>query len=301
MLETGVDADRGAASEAGRTHGRTGHRPRRRPVAAVLGTAVAAVVGLAAAVPLVVGSARPARPAAVRRVLVSTLAARSVQMTFSAVVDGGGVSARLEGSGAADLADASASLHVTGTLAHQPQTASVVVDGGRIYLDVPQIARLVPGKSWVSVDTRAAGGTSLQRVSSALGQAIDPGVLLPLLESAGATVHTLGASTLGGSPVTGYEVVMDAASLRASVARAGLPGAVVGALRALTVTLYAAGGLLRELEVKTSGGPVIDVTVGFHGYGTPVAVQAPPVTSVMTFQQFLESSPGVLSAPGALS
>lgn len=265
--------------------------------AAAAATAVAAVVvvGLLVAPP-----GRTRAPRVVHRMLLATLSASTAKMSFSAAVRSRAWSANLEGTGGAAFATGTAAFHVTGLLDGQPETASVVESKGVLYLEVAQIARLVPGKVWVSAALPGPRRTRLETSARALGQMVNPAVVLAVLAAAGGAVQTLGASRLDGRLVTGYRVVMSASEVARAARRTGLAGPFAGDVDSLTASLYASGGLLREVDVGASGPASVHATVRFLRYGEPVDVQAPPATSVVPFAQFLERSPAALTAPGTL-
>lgn len=264
---------------------------RRGPKAlpAVLWSMVGALAVAAIAVPLAARASSPAPDAgasartAVTDALTASMGESTVQLTFSASVSASGMTADLTGTGAANLATKAASMHVSGTVAGQRESVALEVVDGTVYLQIPQIAGLAPGKTWLSL--RPGGSTTFGSTIGGLGTFGDPGALLPLLRKSGAVVTTLGASTLNGTAVEGYRVTMDAAAVGAAASAAGLPSGLGQSVRQLVVTVYVAGHLLQALDVAETGKASITASVDFHGYGQPVTVQPPAPTTVAPFSQ----------------
>lgn len=262
-------------------------RPMKWP--AVLWSMVGALAAAAVAVPLLASapSAAPSAAASARAEVTDALTASmgesTVQLTFSASVSASGMTADLTGTGAADLTTKAASMHVTGTVGGQRESVAMDVVHGTVYLQVPQIAALVPGKSWLSL--RPGGSTAFGSTIGGLGTFGDPGALLPFLRKSGAVVTPLGQSTLNGTAVEGYRVTMSAAAVEAAASAAGLPSGLGQGVHQLVVTAYVAGHLLQGLDVAATGEVSVTASLDFHGYGQPVVVQPPAPTTVAPFSQ----------------
>lgn len=224
----------------------------------------------------------------VRDALTASLGESTVQTTFTASVDAGAMSAQLSGTGAADLTTRSATMHVSGTVADQHESVAVEVVGGTVYVDVPQVAAVDPGKTWLSL--RPGSSTGIGSSVGGLGTFADPGLVLPFLRRSGAVVTPLGASTLNGTSVQGYRVAMDAAAIGAAAAGSHLPGGIARQVHQLVVTAYVSGHLLRALDVAASGHVSVTASIDFHGYGEPVSVQPPAPTTVVPLSQFAGSA-----------
>lgn len=274
-------APAGSAADAARS---------RRPLTTALWALLAVLTAAAIAIPFVTGGAGPPRSVntvarlAVRHALTASLGETTVQITFTASLTGASVNANLSGTGALDLATKSAAMHLTGSVAGQRESASVEVLTGVVYVDVPEIAAMDPGKSWLSL--RPGAGTGLGSSVGGLGTFADPASILPFLRRSGATVTTLGASTRDGTTVRGYRVVLGAAALGSAGSAAGLPASIAGQVHQVAVTVYVAGNLLRSIEVIETGQTSLTASIDFHGYGQPVSVQAPAATAVVPFSQF---------------
>lgn len=263
-----------------------------------MGLVVALLVAAGAAIPFTPLNSTGAS-AAMSSALTSTMAEATVQMTFTMTVSAAGTSVHLSGSGRADLATRSAAFDLSGASAGQRLTLAMVATGGTVYLQLPASVKLAPGKSWVSYTPPHGSPASLPGgASGALAPVGTPSSFLPVLQQAGATVQTLGTSTLAGTEVNGYRITMSAAAIRGAFAKAHLPSSLGQALGPMatgaSVTVYVGGGLVREIDIanQASSSAPIDVkgTMQFSGYGEPVSVQPPPATSVETVSQLARTA-----------
>ena len=162
--------------------------------------------------------------------------------------------------------------------------------GGNLYLSMPGISQLVSGKSWVSTPL---GTDSITPGSS------NPGSMLQLLASQGNTVTPLGPSTIEGTAVHGYDVVISTADLSRELSRLNLPASLdqqmqtVFGSAGLRMTVYVgdATDLIREFDFTMNlsvGGSTVSAveTEDITSYGVPVAITAPPADQVLSLQQF---------------
>lgn len=280
--------------------GRRASRLIRALVAAVVVLVVAAVV-----IPFTVDTANPA--GAMDAALTSTLGENSVTVTFTLQLSSGTTAATISGHAQVDLSTGTSALTLDATANGQSVTVRLVVVGTTIYVNVPGATPLPTGKQWVSI-TSGKLGSQLPTASSGgplaslggLGVLSSPSKMLQTLQQSGATVETLGPSTVGGTPVTGYRVVITPTVL------AGLVGAPATAAQSiktsgvgdieLTIDVDGAG-LVRATTLKLSGtanGTAVAVTARatFTGYGQPVNVTPPPSTQVATLFQVLPSLSG---------
>lgn len=287
--------DRGGAGSAGShpgaADGAADGAPgrRRRASSAALWTMVAGLAAAAIALPLADpgGGDHPSGPnarLAVRDALTASMGESTVQVTFSASVGIAGTTAQLRGTGGADLTNKSAVMHVSGTVSGQNQAATVEVTGGTVYVQVPQVAALDPGKSWLSL--RPGSSTGFGSSVGSLGTFADPSTVLAFLERSGAVVTPLGASTRTGTSEQGYRVTMDEGAVASAASAAGLPAGAAGQVHQLVLTAYISGGLLRSLDVDETGTVPVSASIDLHGYGQPVSVLPPAPTTVAPFSQF---------------
>jgi hypothetical protein len=283
-----VVADLGGAGAAGIVP------ERHSPLAALWGL-VAILAAVAIALPLAAqGGSGTGGQSSARRVMTGALTAsmsqRTVQVSFTASVDADGMSAQVSGTGAADLTSKSAVLHMSGTVAGQREAVSIVAVGGTFYVEIPQVATVDPGKSWLSVQPGTS--TSLGPVGG-LGTVTNPGTILSFLRRAGAQVTSLGPSTLDGERVEGYRVTVDPAAIAAASSASGVPAGIARDVHQLVVTVYVSGRLLRALDVAETGQVSVSASINFHGYGEPVNVQPPAPASVVPFSQLAHQLPGL--------
>jgi hypothetical protein len=180
---------------------------------------------------------------------------------------------------------------VSGTVAGQHEAVSVEAVGGTVYLEVPQVATVDPGKSWLSLPPGSSTGVGSS--VGGLGTFADPGTVLSFLRRAGAVITPLGTSTLAGTSVQGYRVAMDPASIGSAASSAGLPPGIAQHVQGLVVTVYVSGHLLRALDVAETGQASVTASIDFHGYGEPVSVQPPAATTVVPFSQFAPMLPAL--------
>jgi hypothetical protein len=300
ILPTGAEPPPAGTASALEVHA----RPRRRRTVLTVGALVAGAVAAAVAVPLTTGGGQSSS-GAVADAVASTLTARTADVTFNATVQAAGTTVYLTGTGQADFAGNAMSLAAGATEWGHRTTLNEIVVNGTLYLGVPGLSTVEPGKTWVSLDVSAIQGSGASTLSpGAVGTANNPVAILRTLERAGGTVQQLGASTQGGTAVTGYRVVLDGAELAAQAAKEHLPewlrqAESTIALTGMTLTVYVATtGLLHSMDIKTSasesGTPVVaDETLAFSTFGTAVTVEAPSSTTVITMQQFLQATAGL--------
>ena len=311
----------GAAPAPARPAGAAKELWRRLPPQPMLVAAVVALAALGVILPFVAGASATApgtgssAPAAhraaaghhalagrsvVARALSATIAEGSADLTMSGDFTAGSTHVSFTATGQLDIAAHSVDLHEKSTSTGQSLTQQVIVTDGTLYADFPGIGIVVPGKSWVSEDL-----SSLQTGATAwtegLGMTSDPMNVLQLLVKGGGTLHALGPSTQDGTPVQGYEVVMDQSAISSAVASAGLPTWLRQAvstvdLSDIDVTAYIdAAGLLRSAAIAITAkvattAVVVQDHVELSTYGTTVAVQAPTPATVVTVAQFLSAA-----------
>ena len=159
-----------------------------------------------------------------------------------------GDSITASGSGTVDFSSNAAQLAVQ--YAGLPQLNGTqlreVIVGGSLYLSMPGISQLASGKSWVSTPL---GTNSITPGSS------NPGSMLQLLASQGNTVTPLGPSTIEGTAVHGYNVVISTADLSRELSRLNLPASLDQQMQAvfgsagirMTVYVGDANDLIRQV------------------------------------------------------
>ena len=192
-------------------------------------------------------------------------------------------------------------------------TVTVVADGTTVYLQVPGLASVTGGKSWLSLPERTGtASTGLSLTDTALG---NPSDLLRLRAAHASSVTEVGTPTLGGAATTEYKAVISVAEIEAQAAshhRRRLAAAARKVVSALGVTSVpvtvwvGTDGYLRQVQLTLdlshaqpgpvlgsllpSGPlPVVTETVAFSAYGAPVTVTAPPASDALRGASALRS------------
>lgn len=242
-------------------------------------------------------TALPDPDTAVLTAAMHTLGDRTAHITMSVEVTVAGSKAlRLHGSGVADFSSNETELSVSygGASPYSGSVLREIYAGNELYLSLPGIGRILPGKSWVAegIAPTAAPGVS------------NPAVLMHLLAEEGASVTPLGSSTLSGSKVDGYRVVVTPAVFR-EAARRSAAGASP-ALRAVvqlgekvlgshpvTLLVYvdSATGMTQQVsesvELTLAKRPAVARSViVFGALGAPVSVAPPSPGKVASLAQF---------------
>ncbi len=271
-------------------------------VAVTLAAVVALVVGLVEVIGS--GSALPTGSSGI--VLASaqtTLAAKTADLHMTIAVQGPGDQITATGNGAVDFADDTS--QATITYADPSQVGGLqmheVFAGGNVFLSMPEISQLVPGKSWVAAPVTASNSLS--------PGSTNPAAMFTMLTSEGFDVTPLGPSTIDGDAVQGYHVAITPAELMKGVDRADLPPSVGQEVKSvfgtagvqMSVYVGDATHLLRRITFSmhlsaASASVSVQATEDISNYGAPVSISAPPADQVASLQQFEQAA---LSDPGA--
>ncbi len=287
------EAGQGAAPEVladGPDAGRSKSRRRRLALAASLLVVVAAGAVFAVRT---VGSKAAVSPAkAVLTAASTTQHLHSAQMSMTETITGisGAGAITVTGSGGVDFSTRDVSL----TMSVQGEHLSVLSSDGNVFVGVPQISQLLPGKSWVSVpvgNTSSAAGSSLS--------SSDPTQMLQLLAARGNTVSSIGSSTIDGVPVEGYAVLINKTAAGAQLSSSGLPPSAVQAGERV---LEMAGPIVYKVYVDSDSqlrainfsmavpgvsGASLHAGITLSDFGFPVSLTAPPASEVASYAQFL--------------
>ena len=296
-------------SRVGR-RGRSGRRGR-----------LAAAVTLAAVVALVVGlveldggsgTALPATSGGI--VLTSartTLATKTADFHMTIGIQTAGDQITATGDGAVDFANNTSQATFTYAGASQLDGVQLqeVFAGGNVFLSMPEISQLVPGKSWISAPVAASNSIS--------PGSTNPTAIFKMLTSEGSNVTPLGPSTIGGEAVQGYHVAISSADLMEGVDRADLPPSAGQEVKSLfgnagvQMSVYVGDDthLLRRvtfsMHVSVASTSVsAQATEDISNYGAPVSISAPPSDQVVSLQQFDQaalSDPGAAGQPATVS
>jgi hypothetical protein len=224
---------------------------------------------------------------------------KTAHLNLNETVNVAGHSLTIGGTGSIDFSQNAAQITLNGSIEGQSINESVIYLGGVVYVQVPEIATVVPGKSWVSLETSSLGSGQAQGLTQTGG---NPAATLRLLALDGNTVSSLGTSTVDGQSVQGYAVTFNQAALQSELAKANLPSWMSSVVSQLTVNndstdvyINSAGDLVRESQsVALSVGKLAlsaTVAADLSDYGAPVSITAPPADQVIPFSQFLQSVP----------
>ncbi len=268
------------------------------PTRAIAVLSVLVVLTLVAGVLLYVLAGGRSASAAVSDAVASSTADGTAQVTVVGSVTVGSTSGSFSASGGVDFGNDASALTVGGSVAGHQLTEKVDFVGGTAYVDDPQLASLVPGKQWISVDMSGLAGAA---GSNGIDPGANPAAWLPMLGGQGDTVTSLGPSTVDGSPVQGYSVDVAPSDVEGFLSQANAPSWMRQMFSGVTVDDFTFkvyvddAGLLRRVTVDTketvasSTAVQLQESTTFSDYGSPVSVTAPTPGEVLTIQQVLHS------------
>jgi hypothetical protein len=286
---------------AGPVQGADQAGPPRSKRRVVVGVALVGVAALVAGILVSVLGSGPNADAVVINAVTSAIGDKTahVDVTSSSQVDGQRVT--FTGTGAIDFTQNALQMTLTGNAAGQALTIQAIYVGETVYESVPEIAQVVPGKSWLSIDlsslTQATGQSA---TASELGG--DPIASLKLLTVQGNTVTALGPSTVDGQAVQGYSVTFNPSAVQSELTNANLPAWLKQAVSQVQIgsdleKLYVdgTGDLVRFSQSVTEkvgsvGSLTEDESLDFSDFGAAVSITAPPADQVVPFSQFLQSA-----------
>lgn len=161
-----------------------------------------------------------------------------------------------------------------------------------VYMRMAMLDSFLNGKHWLKIDLSKVEKAMGVDISKLMGNAAaqDPSQMLSLLKASSGAVDNLGSATVGGVDTTHYRATVDLAK---SASIQGIDPATVKQLEALgapsTVPIdvwVGSDGLVRQLEMTMSVDRAgvsekVAMTMGFTGWGTAVAVTAPPASDVL--------------------
>jgi hypothetical protein len=282
------------------------HRPR-RPVVIKALSLLLAVVLVGGGAFLLFGRHTDA-DAAVADAVNSALGSRSADFTVSGSGSAAGQSFTLSGNGAIDFTQNDMQMSLTVSNGSQQVTEQAVYLNKVIYLNLGNaVSQIIPGKSWLSLDlSQLSQDGAAQSLGSGSSLGNDPAAALQALAQDGNKATDLGSSTIDGVTVEGYAVHLDAATLKAEIAKENLPSWMQDAVASVSnpnvdykVYVDASGRLVRmttDTSETVSGLSVNEgFSMDFSNYGASVNVSAPPAGDVESFQSFLQQAAGSLS------
>jgi hypothetical protein len=288
------------------------HRHTRQGRVAAVAVALAAVVALVIGMVELSGGSGTATPATSGGIVLAsaqtTLAAKTADLHITMAVQGAGAQITATGNGAVDFANDTSQATITyaGASPMSGIQMQEVFAGGNVFLSMPEISQLVPGKSWIVAPVTASNSIS--------PGSTNPAAMFKMLTSEGLQVTPLGPSTIGGDAVQGYHVAISPAVLMKGVDQADLPPSVAQEVKSLfgtagvQMSVYVGDEthLLRQITFSmhlsaASASVSVQATEDISNYGAPVSISAPPADQVLSLQQFEQAAladPGVAAQSG---
>ena len=259
-----------------------------------MGLSTVALVGALAGGGLASGAFARSRPHT--RPHLSTLATSAppatVSFSFSVTVRGlvrHGGALTFTGSGQASFVDDDVSLAVTlppsvaallpGGSGSSAVVVNAVLAGGTVYAEVPELSTLL-GEPWISVALPASVTGGIPGVFSAVDSALgNPNEIVSFARSHGASVVSLGSSTVDDTAVTGFGIGarVDGARLSARVWTNTSTGQLVQGVLTVGGQGRRGLGLSATVNLSDDGAPVTITTPA------PSQVRAVPLSLVEQF------------------
>jgi hypothetical protein len=217
-----------------------------------------------------------------------TLQQRTADVVASASASAGGADYTVQGTGAFDLAGKAGTLNMTmdsktGKLAEQE-----IILNGYVYLGMTVDGKsLLPtGKAWIAEQIPALQGAGMNPAGG------DPTAALASLENQGISVRALGTKVIGGDSCTGYAVTPPGgqATITVWINPQNLMREIgLNATFGLSVDEASASGASASAAPTGAANALsMDLTEDFTYSAVPVHVTAPPASSTISFDAFLQ-------------
>lgn len=226
----------------------------------------------------------------------STLSQKSANLILSGKISAGSQSITLSGTGQTDMSTNAMKVTMRMRVSDQAISMTEIIVGGHFYLSVVAPGgsmKQLTGHDWAEI--KVPGGIQTGG-GSGLG---DPLQMLKLATSEGATITSLGSSTIRGVKTNGYSVAISKSAYIASVTKrlqqanisASDRSALLKTLESVPAPTFAVWidpgqKLLRRMSVQMTvpigSGATGDVTFDFVNYGAKVSITAPPASDVET-------------------
>jgi hypothetical protein len=257
--------------------------------------AILTIAAVLAALFAVRGSTAPSE--ALASAMNNSLHLKSAAFTMSVGIAEAGSTATITSEGTTSFVTSDTRQAMQIVSGSQRISEQVVSDGPEIYVHLVGgiIAKIAPGKSWVSVPSGQSAGSSVAQG----GVSGNTDAILKVLSSPGNYVSDLGSSHEDGHDVHLYSVHLTRSQINSDIAKEHLPQFMRQAVAlihipAVTYTLAINGAnqltqLRAALHLQTDGQSVTEhITEGFSHYGAKVTVTAPPANEVIPLQKFLQ-------------
>jgi hypothetical protein len=267
---------------------------RKRPIiatVAALALCLAVVVGVLVSTH---GSGSNA-DAAIIKAVTSAIGDKTAQIDMKNSLEIAGITDQAIGKGSVDFTNDSLEATLSELGSGQQQTIQAIYLGGTIYISLPQVSQVAPGKNWISLDL-----FSLENVPDSQGVLVaNPLAVLHALALQGNRVSSLGSSTIDGKSVEGYGVTFNRSLMQPETDKASLPAWMKQALLQVTVNgastkvyIDSAGHLVREMTtaseaINGDGTFATNDSIDFSDFGASASISAPTADQVLPISQFL--------------
>jgi hypothetical protein len=234
---------------------------------------------------------------AVASALTNSLHSKSAAVATSVDISESGGMATVTSKGTIDFTTAASRQAVQIVSGNEHIGEEVVSDGSTIYvhLDGGLIAKVVSGKSWLSLPS---GQSEASGVTGGGGTG-NAAATLRVLSATGNDVSDLGPAQVDGQDAHLYSVHLTRSQINRDIAQEHLPEITRQAIAqvhvpAITYTLAINGAnqlmqMRTSLHLKADGQQVTERLVErYSHYGEKVTVTAPPSHEVIPFQTFLQ-------------
>jgi len=161
-------------------------------------------------------------------------------------------------------------------------------------------SQLPGGQQWIKLDLSKLGksaGLDLSKLLS--GSQLQPGDLLSLLKTEGATIHKVGPATVNGAATTHYRVVVDMRARLKELSSPLLAGVAEQMPKVPEDVWIGKDGLVRRVRVSFDlphGGTAVHtaMSMDIYDYGTHVDIAAPPSSQVFDATDLAQQGLGSL-------
>lgn len=313
--ESGVESHLSAPVESGSApQAASEHAPAKGKTGLLVGTVAAVavlIIGLVVALSAHSSSAKHAVAApsgstkAVLDSVMTTLGDKTADQNIDITMNIDGENVTASGGGQVDFTSNSSKFSITyhGDPSLDGETISEVAVGGAAYVGMPEVSQLIPGKSWISEDIGSA-------------QSLSPGTqgsadYLQELAGAGNIVTPIDSATVGGTAVNEYRVTVPMSLINQRLAKLSGSGAltsqIISAADSALKTMASHGGITYDVAIDPATSHVLQITATYDlaiagqkvnvamnermsNFGTPVVINAPDPSTVVSLQQFEQAA-----------
>jgi hypothetical protein len=220
--------------------------------------------------------------------------AKTAEIALTLSVGANGQGLKMTGNGVTNVLTNATNETLIYNLGGTSFSARAIIDGPTAYFNYgARVGRLVPGKSWVSIDVGQSGASG----SQSTGIYSDPTAMVAVLGSRDTVVRALGASDVNGIAVQGYSIDLGPAGIAHLLRSTYFPPDAKRALASshfsrLDYTAFIdASNRLRDVRtVSNYSVEGLQFTaqgdMSLSDFGVHVTITDPPASQVIPFQQF---------------